>query len=203
VAGVLPVSSALSLPAGSTSLSPLPPAASAAAASSFPGAGNRDRHLDRLARTPWYRTMFAYGAGTCAASRRRHEQPIRHEAVQVRIQIQRPAEALREGHRAGLPVADAERTPAPSLPGEHRPQEGPEESREQPPVDRQARAQHPGKRQHPLAVRRLQQELVDQVGGDVRHTPPDGLPGRTIAAMRGRHRPRASSPGGRPAGRGR
>jgi hypothetical protein len=32
----------------------------AAAAASFPGgAGNRDRHLDRLARTPWYLTMFA------------------------------------------------------------------------------------------------------------------------------------------------
>jgi hypothetical protein len=46
-------------------------ALAAAAASSFPGGtGNRDRHLDRLAKTPWYLTMFAYGAGTSAASRR-------------------------------------------------------------------------------------------------------------------------------------
>jgi hypothetical protein len=53
-----------------------------------------------------------------------HEEAVRQQAVDVRIEVQGAAESLHEAHRAGLTVADAER---PGATPEHGAQKGAQE----------------------------------------------------------------------------
>lgn len=84
------------------------------------------------------------------------------EAVEVWIEVEDAAEALDEGCGPGMAVVDA-RLPAPqALPGEKRTQERPEHFCQKSAVYGEEKPQVPREGEHPLAVRGLGQDAVDQ-----------------------------------------
>jgi hypothetical protein len=91
--------------------------------------------------------------------------------MEVGIEVERATEALHEGHRSCQAVADAEGAAALSLPGEDAAKEDPEDAAEEGSIDRQSETQRPRHCQHPLAVGRFGQLIIDEGGGDVGHAP--------------------------------
>jgi hypothetical protein len=113
----------------------------------------------------------------------RDEQPVGQQAVKMRVKIERSAEALDEGHGAGPPVSDSQRAAAPPHPGQEGLQIGSYHAGEEKGVEGQGETKTPRKGQHVLAVGRLGQDAVDQVGGGVGRMP--GPATRTEAALAG------------------
>ena len=81
-----------------------------------------------------------------------HEQSVEEQAVEVRVQIKDPAEALYEGHGPGLAVGDACLPSPQALPCEDSAQEDSEHLREELPVHRQEKPEGLRNNNFPFSV---------------------------------------------------
>ena len=98
---------------------------------------------------------------------------VEHQAVEVRVEVERRTEALDEGNRRTLPVADAvDLLRTAPLVAEHAAQEHTQHGARQfrvPGARQPERVRH---REHPLADGHLGQNPLDQVSRRVGHAPP-------------------------------
>lgn len=97
------------------------------------------------------------------------EDAVYDQDVEVEVRVERAAEALREGDGCELGVPRGSRA-LPSELGADRAQEDPEHGARELVVMVQIRPQALGKREHPLAERKVWEHVIGQVGRHFRHT---------------------------------
>lgn len=97
---------------------------------------------------------------------------IQLQHMKMQVQIEGIAKALHKGDGAAsnLPVGGSETCPTPER-TEDRVHEDVQDFTNQKCIVSQAKAQREGKRQYPLTNRHLRDDLIDKVGGGVRHAP--------------------------------
>jgi hypothetical protein len=124
-----------------------------------------------------------YEVERTGARRVGYEEAVGQDAVGVRVEVQRAAEALEKGDGAGLSVNDPQSSTAVALPRKEEAQEHGEHLAEQLRLAGEPEAQVERKAQHPLAVGYGRQQVIDQAGREI--VGPPCIAARTEMALAG------------------